>query len=184
MKKDSGPSFFVKKNLGPGLFIDVGDGRGVIIHDKDCFQFVESSVQRPTSPELLDYPELLRAARAIHRRRDKDIEFLQAFERFSHTFWVAPIKNERPVGGLSINIENPPMLAEFLLTMLLNPSHAAGATGDLRECFDSECRSLGQRRAVWLYWRRTFESLWPLLRRATAKALKWAAVIAAIRRLF
>ena len=78
----------------------------------------------------------------------------------------------------------PPWFADLLLTMLLRPSHVAAAIGDLREHFDRECRCLGPRHAIWLYRRRTFDSLWPLLRRAIAKALKWGAVIAAVRRLF
>ena len=78
----------------------------------------------------------------------------------------------------------PPWLAEFLLTMLLKPSHVDGVTGDLNERFASECRDLGQRRAIWRYWRRAFDSLWPLMRRAIGKALKWGAVIAAVKRLF
>ncbi len=39
-------------------------------------------------------------------------------------------------------------------------------------------------RAVRLYSARTLRSLWPLLRRAIGKALKWGAVIATVRRLF
>jgi hypothetical protein len=78
----------------------------------------------------------------------------------------------------------PPWFADFLLIMFLKPSHIAAAIGDLREPFDRECRCLGRRRAVWLYWRRTFNSLWPLLRRAIGKAVKWGAVIAMVKRIF
>jgi hypothetical protein len=56
--------------------------------------------------------------------------------------------------------------------------------GDLNERFANERDKLGRCRAVRLYWARTLRSLWPLLRRAIGKALKWGAVIAAARRLF
>ena len=78
----------------------------------------------------------------------------------------------------------PPWFADFLLTMFLKPSYVVAAIGDLREPFDRECESLGRRRATWLYWRRTFNSLRPLLWSAIRKALKWDAMIAAARRLF
>jgi hypothetical protein len=78
----------------------------------------------------------------------------------------------------------PPMLAEFLLTMLLKPSHVEAVTGDLNEHFTNERRKFGRDRAVWLYWARTLRSLWPLLWRAMGKAVKWSAVIAAARRFF
>jgi hypothetical protein len=79
---------------------------------------------------------------------------------------------------------DPPKTAEFLLTVLLKSSQVEGVKGDLREQFDSDCQRLGQRRAVWLYWRRTIESLWPLLRRAIGKAFKWGVLAAAVKRIF
>jgi len=45
-------------------------------------------------------------------------------------------------------------------------------------------KKLGRPRAVRLYWARTLRSLWPLLRRAIGKALKWGVLIATVRRLF
>jgi hypothetical protein len=56
--------------------------------------------------------------------------------------------------------------------------------GALNERFIRDCEKLGRPRAVRLYWARTLRSLWPLLRRAIGKALKWGAVIATVRRLF
>ena len=79
---------------------------------------------------------------------------------------------------------DPPQIAEFLLTVFASSSRAEAAIGDLNERFAGECREMGRRRAVRLYWARTLRSMWPLLRRATGKALKWGAVIAAMRRLF
>jgi len=78
----------------------------------------------------------------------------------------------------------PPKLAEFLLTALSSPSRGQSIVGDLNERFANECEKLGRRRAIRLYWARTVESLWPLLRRAIGKTLKLGAVIAAVRRLF
>jgi hypothetical protein len=76
------------------------------------------------------------------------------------------------------------MLVEFLLTILLKPSHVEAMTGDLNERFADECKKYGRDRAVRLYWARTLRSPWPLLRRAIGKALKWGAALAAVRRLF
>jgi hypothetical protein len=79
---------------------------------------------------------------------------------------------------------DPPKIAEFLLTALATARHAESAIGDLNERFADECQKLGRDRAVRLYWARTLRSLWPLLWRAMGKAVKWGAVIAALRRLF
>jgi hypothetical protein len=78
----------------------------------------------------------------------------------------------------------PPKIAEFLLTALAANRQAEAMTGDLNERFADECEKFGRQRAVRLYWARTLRSLWPLLKRAIGKALKWGAVIAAVRRLF
>ena len=77
-----------------------------------------------------------------------------------------------------------PGIAEFLLTALATSSHAEAAIGDLNERFAGECKKSGRRRAVRLYWARTLRSLWPLLRRAIGRALKWGVVIATVRRFF
>jgi hypothetical protein len=76
----------------------------------------------------------------------------------------------------------PPKIAEFLLIALLSRARADGVTGDLNERFTRDCDDLGRRRAIWQYWARTLRSLWPLLWRAMSKALKWGAVIDALRR--
>jgi hypothetical protein len=78
----------------------------------------------------------------------------------------------------------PPTLAEFLLTALAATRTAEAMIGDLNERFTCDCDEFGRPRAVHLYWARTLRSLCPLLRRAIGKALKWGAVIAAVRRLF
>jgi len=79
---------------------------------------------------------------------------------------------------------DPPRIAESLLTVFATSSRAEAAIGDLNERFADECKKLGQRRAVRLYWARTLRSLWPLLRLAIGRALKWGAVVATVRRFF
>jgi hypothetical protein len=79
---------------------------------------------------------------------------------------------------------DPPELAEFALTLFATTRHAEAMVGDLNERFTDECQKLGRSRAVRLYWARTLRSLWPLLKRAIGKAVKWGAVITAARRLF
>jgi hypothetical protein len=92
---------------------------------------------------------------------------------------------EAPITGpTKTDDHNPPGLAEFLLTALATGRAAEAMVGDLNEHFADECEELGRRRAVWRYWARTLRSLWPVLRRGIGKALKWGAVIAAVRRLF
>jgi hypothetical protein len=79
---------------------------------------------------------------------------------------------------------SPPGMAEFLLTLFATTPRAEAAIGDLNERFADECKKLGRQRALRLYWARTLRSLWPLLRRAIGKMLKWGVVIATVRRLF
>jgi hypothetical protein len=75
-------------------------------------------------------------------------------------------------------------LAEFLLTLFAATHHAEAVIGDLNERFGDECRKIGRPRAIRLYWARTLRSLWPLMRRASGKVLKWGAVISMVRRIF
>jgi hypothetical protein len=80
--------------------------------------------------------------------------------------------------------QNPPGLAEFLLMLFATRRRADYVVGDLNEVFARECKEFGYDRAVRRYWANTLRSLGPLLVRAIGKALKWGAVIAAVRRLF
>jgi len=80
------------------------------------------------------------------------------------------------------NDPNPPKFAEFLLAALATPCRADAAIGDLNEHFTRDCNEFGRDRAVRLYSARTLRSLWPLLRRAIVKALKWGAVLATVKR--
>ena len=67
---------------------------------------------------------------------------------------------------------HPGGVVEFLLTALSSSSRDEAQIGDLNERFADDCKKLGCRRAVRLYWARTLRSLAPLLRRAVGKALK------------
>jgi hypothetical protein len=85
-----------------------------------------------------------------------------------------------------VNAQNdgdPPTLAEFLLIAFATKRKAEYVAGDLNERFARECQEFGRPRAASRYWANTLRSLWPLLVRATGGALKWSAVIAAVRRL-
>jgi hypothetical protein len=74
---------------------------------------------------------------------------------------------------------DPPVLAEFLLTLLATTRRADAMIGDLNERFTRECREFGRDRAVRLYWARALRSLGPLLWRAIGKV-----VISAVKRIF
>ena len=120
--------------------------------------------------------------RRVNRARGQVGEILSIENASDFNIYIDGSGNIKIAGPTKAGDHNPPKLAEFLLTMLLKPCHLDGVTGDLNERFASECRHLGQRRAVWRYWRRTFDSLWPLMRRAIGKAMKWGAVIATVKR--
>jgi hypothetical protein len=98
--------------------------------------------------------------------------------------WLKWQTNKVQSGITAPDNREPPRIAEFLLTALATTPRAESMVGDLNERFADECKKLGRDSAVRLYWARTLRSLWPLLRRAIGKALKWGAVVAALRRLF
>jgi hypothetical protein len=81
-------------------------------------------------------------------------------------------------------VTNPPKLPEFLLIAFAPARRAKHMIGDLNERFADECQKLGRDRAARLYWARTLRSLWPLLKRAIGKAVKWGAVLAVVKRMF
>jgi hypothetical protein len=78
---------------------------------------------------------------------------------------------------------DPPKIAEFLLITFATTRYAAHAVGDRNEVFARECKELGRNRAARRYWAHALRSLGPLLWRAMGKAVKWGAVIAAVKRL-
>jgi hypothetical protein len=172
----------MKKDSSLGLFINLGDGKVLMILGKDHFEIGECSVQRPTSPELLGYPELIQAARDFYQTPGRELEFFEAFDSFERTFRAPPAKNAPPPSQPSINVQGPPKIAEFLLTAMATTRTAEAMVGDLNERFTHDCEKLGRPRAVRLYRARTLRSLAPLLRRAIGKALKWGVVVTTVKR--
>ena len=127
-----------------------------------------------------------RAIHAISFGDDLALDAAVAQANFALKNWCEA-KSKRAAGVADTTPPNkldPPKIAEFLLTALSSPSRGEAMVGDLNECFAEEREKFGRDRAVRLYWARTVRSLWPLLRRAIGKALKWGAVIAAVRRMF
>lgn len=81
-------------------------------------------------------------------------------------------------------VAEPPKLAQFLLVLFLDRRHVDGLIGDLAEQFERDCRRYDADYARRRYWAETLRSLWPLLRRAMARAIKWVAVLEAVRKFF
>jgi hypothetical protein len=82
-----------------------------------------------------------------------------------------------------MNRIEPPAVAEFLFLLFVDSERAESIQGCLNERFSGDCASFGCARARRRYWASVIRSLWPLLRRAVAHAVKWAAVLSALKRL-
>ena len=79
----------------------------------------------------------------------------------------------------------PPKWAGSLLTVFAkSPGAAEAAVGCLHERFVRDCAKYGARHARLYCWAETVRSLWPLFCRAVGRAMKWAAIISAVRRYF
>jgi hypothetical protein len=89
---------------------------------------------------------------------------------------VAQSQNDPPV--------EPPRVAEFCLSLFLRGDKADALIGDLNERFEQDCERYGAKRAARIYWGRALRSLWPLLRRAAARVIRWSFMIESVRRLF
>jgi hypothetical protein len=86
---------------------------------------------------------------------------------------------------ISVVDPQPPRYAELMLIACAkSPADAEGLIGDLYERFRRDCAKRGLARAKLIYWAYTVQSLWPLLKRAMARAATWAAIISAIKRFF
>jgi hypothetical protein len=83
----------------------------------------------------------------------------------------------------STKLVGPPVFAEFLITLFTRSEHAGGLLQCLDEKFSRDCDAVGYDRARWCYWGKVLHSLWPLLQRATARAVKWTAILSALSRL-
>jgi hypothetical protein len=176
--------YTVARVPGGGKLILMNDGSGAVL------------VKGKVSPHNLELPgvrELIRElTTAIDRAHGRPDDVGTAIRTFRTGFRLAiasasPTENApiaHPQVVTAPNKFDPPKIAEFLLTALATTRHAESAVGDLNERFTTECEKFGRTRAVRLYWARTLRSLWPLFRRAIAKALRWGAVLAMVRRLF
>jgi len=169
-----------------------GGGKLILINDGSGAVLVKGKVS-PSHLELPGVRELIRglttAIDGAHGRPDEVGTAIRAFRTgFRLAIASASPTENAPIAHPPVvtapNKLDPPKIAEFLLTALATTRTAEAVIGDLNERFTTECETVGRRRAVRLYWARTLRSLWPLLKRAIAKALKWGAVIAAVRRLF
>lgn len=81
-------------------------------------------------------------------------------------------------------VAEPPKAAEFCLALFLDKTKGDALIGDLSERFDMDCARFGAKRARRLYWGRALKSLWPLMRRLAARAIKLGVVIEYVRRIF
>jgi hypothetical protein len=82
------------------------------------------------------------------------------------------------------NANTPPKIAEFCLAALLSGAKADAIIGDLNERFQHDLKQYGVRRARHLYSARAIKSLWPLFRRAVARAIKVGIFAEIARRFF
>jgi hypothetical protein len=78
----------------------------------------------------------------------------------------------------------PPRLAEFCLSVFLDKAKSDALLGDLNERFVRDCERFDVDRARRIYLGRALRSLWPLLKRAVARGIKWVAFVEGVRRLF
>jgi len=82
------------------------------------------------------------------------------------------------------SVSGPPWLPEFCLSLLMSKASGEAAIGDLSERFELDRERFGAARARRMYWGRATRSLWPLIGRAAARAIKWSVVAEAVRRYF
>jgi hypothetical protein len=86
---------------------------------------------------------------------------------------------------IAAEVHRPPRWAGFLFTVFAkSPDAADAAIGCMHERFVRDCAKYGVRHATFYCWAGTVHSLWPLFRRAIGRAVKWAAIISAVKRYF
>jgi hypothetical protein len=64
----------------------------------------------------------------------------------------------------------PPVNGEFALHLLLSKDEHEGVIGDLIERYGQKCERFGSRRAKLWFYCEVLRSVWPLIRRALARA--------------
>src|SRR5262249_46348937 len=82
-------------------------------------------------------------------------------------------------------VSEPPKLAEFLLILCSGSGKRAEAIqGDLCEQFTHDCAKMSVARARRRYWSRMLASLGPQIGRTIARAVRWAAILSLVKKLF
>jgi hypothetical protein len=82
-------------------------------------------------------------------------------------------------------VPEPPKLAEFLLILCSGSGKRAEAIqGDLCEQFTHDCAKMSVARARRRYWSRVLASLGPQIGRTIARAVRWAAILSLVKKLF
>jgi len=86
---------------------------------------------------------------------------------------------------LKAQVLEPPKLAEFLLILCSGSGKRAEAIqGDLCEQFTHDCAKMSVARARRRYWSRVLASLGPQIGRTIARAVRWAAILSLVKKLF
>ena len=142
-----------------------------ITERKAALASAEAELASLLRPGIIDDPN---ERVCLHQRRAYQLEYIE--------FLDEEIAQIAQADATARDDRDPPKLAELLLIACSTARHAEATVGDLNEHFARDCKEKGRDRAVRLYWARTLRSLWPLLRRAIGKALKWGAVIATVKR--
>ena len=78
----------------------------------------------------------------------------------------------------------PPQFADFMLTLMLSEAKGDAIIGDRNERFEQDCQRFGAERARGIYWGRALISMWPLIRRVVARAIRWGIIAEYARRFF
>jgi hypothetical protein len=82
----------------------------------------------------------------------------------------------------SVQRDAPPPAAEFVLGTLFRGRKGQDLLDSLDERFLADCRKIGARRARLHYWAATLHAIWPLLKRAIGRLVRWGIVADALRR--
>jgi hypothetical protein len=75
-------------------------------------------------------------------------------------------------------------LFDYLLPLLLSKAKSEAILGDLNEWFGRDREKFGTLRARRMYWGGALRSLWPLLKRAGARLIRWGVIAEGWHRFF
>jgi hypothetical protein len=154
---------------------------------------LERAVDTQEAMDIQEAKALERAYRwsAICTHNDADhisdggVDFVAVVETGEHILVEAKVSGVQVMVADSSIRPEPPKVADFLLTVFACSSPKKdGIVGDINERFARECEEVGVSMARRRFWGRTFYIVWPLVRRALARTVKWGAVIEGVRRFF